>query len=160
MIRTTHLLLNRTTHYFICSLFLWMLTGCNNPVELIEPTIAVERVALNTQALNLAIGDSLQLTAEIYPENASDKTLSWSSSHPTIASVSPQGIVSALAQGTAAISATAGEVSTTCAVTIVPKTIAVTAITLQKESLTLIEAETATLTATLQPENATNNTIT
>lgn len=52
-------------------------------------------------------GDSMTLTAEISPENATDKSITWTSSNESVATVSDKGIVKAVAHGTAVITAKA-----------------------------------------------------
>ena len=71
-----------------------------------NPTIAVNGISLNTNTLNLATGASSQLTATVLPTNATNKSLTWSSSNPSVASVSNSGLVTALSSGTSTITAT------------------------------------------------------
>ena len=52
-------------------------------------------------------GDSMTLTAEISPENATDKSITWTSSDESVATVSDKGVVKAIAHGTAVITAKA-----------------------------------------------------
>ena len=63
------------------------------------------------------MGESSTLTAEVYPANATDKTVTWSSSNPSVATVNG-GKVTAVKAGTATITAKSGEKSATCAVTV------------------------------------------
>ncbi len=81
-------------------------------------TVAVEKVELNKGSLTLDIGDEETLTATVTPENADNKTVTWSSDKPDIATVSNSGKVTAKAAGTATITATAGGKSATCSVTV------------------------------------------
>lgn len=86
------------------------------PVEIID----VASVALDQTELTLTVGESAQLTATVLPENASDPTVSWSSSDPAVATVEG-GLVTALGKGTAVITATAGGQSATSTVTVLPE---------------------------------------
>lgn len=86
------------------------------PVEIID----VASVALDQTEFTLTVGESAQLTATVLPENASDPTVSWSSSDPAVATVEG-GLVTALGKGTAVITATAGGQSATCTVTVLPE---------------------------------------
>ncbi len=52
------------------------------------------------------IGDTLQITASVQPSDASDKTVSWTSSDPAVASVDANGLVTAVSEGTAVITVT------------------------------------------------------
>ena len=80
--------------------------------------IAVTSVTLDKTALTLTKGQSETLTATVAPENATDKTLSWTSSDTAVASVDQSGKVSALKSGTATITAKAGSQSASCTVTV------------------------------------------
>lgn len=71
-----------------------------------QVTVKAESISLNKQSANLMIGDTLSLTAKVLPENASTKTVVWSSNNPDVASVNDEGLVTALTTGTAIISAT------------------------------------------------------
>lgn len=82
-------------------------------------TVAVESVTLNKTTLTLEIDGEETLTATVTPDNATNKTVTWSSSAPTIASVDNTGKVTAKAEGTATITATtANNKTATCDVTV------------------------------------------
>lgn len=62
---------------------------------------------MNKTTLNLKVGDTETLTATVLPEDAEDKTVTFTSSDESIAKVTPkQGKVEALAEGTTTITAT------------------------------------------------------
>ena len=82
-----------------------------------QQTVAVESITLNADVLSLAPGASETLTATVTPENATDKTITWSSSNAEIATVA-EGIVTAIMEGEAIITAVAGEKEATCKVTV------------------------------------------
>lgn len=86
--------------------------------------IPVSSVSLDRTSLTLDVGNDAILTATIYPINASDKTVIWTSSNTSVATVS-NGIVTAKAVGTATITAKAGDKTATCKVTV---TISATAV--------------------------------
>ena len=65
-------------------------------------TVAVTGVTLNASSGELTVGSHTTLTATVSPENASNKTVTWESSAPTVASV-VDGVVTALAPGSATI---------------------------------------------------------
>ena len=65
-------------------------------------TVAVTGVNLNASSGELTIGGQTTLTAAVLPSDATNKAITWSSSAPTIASVS-NGVVTALASGSAVI---------------------------------------------------------
>jgi uncharacterized protein YjdB len=78
-------------------------------------------VMLNSTAMTLLIGNLGFLSATVLPDNAFNKTVIWVSSHPAIASVNEFGIVNALAEGTATITATTeeGDLTASCTVTVI-----------------------------------------
>ena len=133
--------------------------------NMIAPSaIMATSVTLNqTEATLTAAGATVQLTATVLPENASNKSVTWSSSNENVATVSATGLVTAVANGTATITATAADGSgkkATCAVTVnIP--VPATSVTLNQTEATLTAAgATVQLTATVLPENASNKNVT
>ena len=122
--------------------------------------VAVESITLDITSLILNEGETITLTATVKPDNASDKTVTWSSSNPTKATVDQSGTITAIAEGTVNITAKAGDKTATCTVTVMKVNIPVESLTLDKYYLELIEGETATITATVKPDNATDKTVT
>ena len=80
--------------------------------------IPVESVALNKSALSLAKGASETLTATAKPDNPSGYRVGWWSSDEEIATVDTGGVVTAVAAGTATITAYVGDKSASCDVTV------------------------------------------
>jgi len=82
--------------------------------------IAVSSVSTNPSSLALEVGNSGQLSANISPSNATNQTVSWSSSNTTVASVNANGLVTANGEGTATITVTTqdGNKTATSAVTV------------------------------------------
>ena len=79
---------------------------------------AVTGITLDKSSLSLTVGGTAALTATLTPANATDTTVTWSSSNTKVATVSA-GTVTAVAQGSATITATASSgVKATCAVTV------------------------------------------
>ena len=116
--------------------------------------VPVAGVTLNNSTAVISFGATLTLTATVLPENATNKNVVWTSSNPTVASIS-NGMVTALSPGTASIIVTTveGGFTVTCKVTV---NLAVSGITLNKTSLTLIEGNSETLIANITPANASN----
>ena len=122
-------------------------------------TYKVTGVSLSKASLTLDVGGTEDLIATITPETATDKNLTWASDANGVATVDQNGKVNAVAPGTANITVTTqdGSHTATCAVTV---TQPVTGVTLDPTSLSLFTGDTATLTATVEPENATNKNVT
>ena len=83
-----------------------------------KKVVAVSRVTLNESLLSLEVGKTFTLIATITPDNATDKSVVWSSSDESIAAVK-NGVVTAKVAGTAIITAAAGDEEATCVVTVV-----------------------------------------
>ena len=122
--------------------------------------IPVESVSLDKANLELTEGETAQLTATVLPDNATNKNVTWSTSNASIATVDANGEVTAVSAGTATITATADGKSATCTVTVTAATVPVTGVTLNKTSTSLYVGDTETLTATVEPSDATNKTVT
>ena len=120
----------------------------------------MESVSVNPTSKELTIGETLQLSATVSPSTATRKDITWLSSKSSVASVSSSGLVTALAEGTTTITATADGKKGECTVSVVKGFVAVSQIKLGKTELTLYEGEEETLTASVLPENATDKTIT
>ena len=118
--------------------------------------VPVTGVTLDKTSLTLAPGETYTLTATVLPEDASIKNVTWSSSNPDDVYVSSEGKVTALAlNGFSTITATAaGGQTATCDVTV--RYVPVSEITLDKTEMSLAAGQSAVLTATTLPEDATN----
>ena len=80
--------------------------------------VLINSVVLDKTTATLEIGETVTLTATVGPENATeDKTVTWSSSNEAVATVA-DGVVTAVAAGTAEISAKAGVIVAKCVVTV------------------------------------------
>lgn len=128
-------------------------------VTVVAKTIDVSSVTLSKSELTLTEGESETITATVKPDDATDKTVSWSSSDPAVATVEG-GKITAVKEGTATITAKAGDKTATCKVTVEKKVIAVESVELDKTELELTEGGSATLVATVKPDNATDKTVT
>lgn len=84
--------------------------------QVIINDIPVTSLSLNYYSLTLKKGESFTLIATVLPENATDKTVTWSSSDESIATVDQNGTVTAVRVGYAEITARAGRCTTTCGV--------------------------------------------
>ena len=121
--------------------------------------ILVSSVKLNKSELSLYTGQSEPLTATVTPNDATNKKVTWSSDNESVATVN-DGVVTAVGAGKATITATADGKSATCTVTVTAATVPVTGVTMNKTSTSLYVGDTETLTATVQPGNASNQTVT
>ena len=100
-------------------------TTCNicGYVRTVTPEIVpVSQITLNKAETSISVGNSETLTATVAPENATNKALTWASSDEDVATVAPDGTVTAVKAGAATITATAADgsgKSATCTVTVI-----------------------------------------
>lgn len=83
-----------------------------------EKEISAKDIILEETEFNMTVGETRQIKAEILPQNTTDTILLFDSSAPDIASVSENGLVTALSEGEAAIRVSAGEKHALCNVTV------------------------------------------
>ena len=126
-------------------------------VTVIQP---VTGVTLAPDILSMKVGDEpAQLTANVLPAGASDKTVIWTSSAPSVAAVDDNGRVTAVADGTATVTVTTrdGGFTASCEVTVIQP---VTGVRLEPSHLSLyVGCTPATLTATVLPAGASDKTV-
>ena len=133
-------------------------SGCTDSIVVtVNDKVSVESITMNRTVVSLKEGDKTALSATVYPQNADNRAVIWSSSNTCVATVSG-GVVTAVAKGTAVITATAADGSgkyATCTVS-VTKDILVTSITVDPCSETMRKGIAAYFYATVCPEAATN----
>lgn len=121
-------------------------------------------VSPSTATLKMDGTKTVQLSATVSPSNATNKSVTWSTSNSSVATVSSSGLVTAQAAGSATITCTASDGSGkygTCAVTVsAADPIKVSGISLNYSSLSLVKGRTRLLRATITPSNATDKTVT
>ena len=127
-----------------------------------EKVIPVTGVTLNPPDALLLVGATITLDATVDPDDATNKTVTWSADDDRVATVNAAGELTAVAPGTATITVTTadGKFAATCAVNVEEVFIPVIYITLNQTSAALFAGETLTLEAAFAPANATNKTVT
>ena len=125
----------------------------------LEVAIMVTGISLSKTELTLEEGTMETITVVFEPEDATPVNVTWTSSNKAVATVLGNGRVSAGLAGTAVLTAKCGNFTAKCNVTVVPKPVPAESVTLSATELTLDEGETATLTATVAPEDATDKTV-
>lgn len=117
-----------------------------------------QRITVSPTAHSMHVGETKTLTATVWPESLGTGSISWTSDNTSVATVNSNGKVTAVAVGSAQITASCGGVSASCAITVDP--IEVTRISLDRTSLNIDVNKTKTLVATIMPSNATDKTVT
>lgn len=86
----------------------------------VSGTVAVTGVGLSPSAETLDVDETLQLVATVYPTNATNQNVSYSSSADAVATVDEDGLVTAVAEGSATITVTTedGNKTDTCSITV------------------------------------------
>ncbi len=123
--------------------------------------IPVSEIELNKIELTLDEGKEEKLVVTVKPDAATDKSVVWESGNESVATVSQEGLVTAVGEGKATITVKTndGGFRASCEVTVNKKVIAVTGVKLSAASMTLREGDKGTLTATVEPANATNKNV-
>lgn len=127
------------------------------PVESLP--ILTENIVLDKQSVDMKVGESTIINATILPENATDKSIIWTSSDESVAIVNQDGSVSSLKIGETDITATAtdeSKVNAVCHVRVIPTL--VESVKLSPDNWRGSEGETFKIEATVLPENASNKT--
>lgn len=128
-----------------------------------QPVTSVTGVKQDKTALSLTVNGTERLTATVQPADATDKTVAWTSSNAAVATVSSTGLVTAVGAGTAIITVTTndGHFTATAEVTVTAPTtnVSVTGITLEQPAVSVRMFGTVSLTATVQPAEATNKAV-
>lgn len=131
------------------------------PLSLVGVSNKVGQIRLNYSSKSVDVGKSFTLkVASILPEDAKNKSYTWSSSDSSIASISSTGKVTAIKNGTVTISCKAvdgGGAKATCKVTVVTP---VSSVTISQTSAKMYTRDTLTLKATVLPSTASNKKVT
>ena len=128
-----------------------------------EPSIIhVTSVSLNETTLNMETGDRYTLEATVLPVDATDKSLSWSSSAESIVTVTNKGKITAVGAGQAIITVTTkdGGLTASCTVNVTQKVVPVNGVSLNYKELELSVGGSENLLAKVLPTNATNKEVT
>ena len=137
-------------------------SGFSYTVQVNDSEFEVETITLNYHEMTIEAGGTLQLEVTFEPTDATDKTITWTTSDESVATVDAGGLVTTLKPGNAIITATAGNgEEDECEITVVPvPTVEITAISLNHTEATLYPEDTLQLVVSYDPENATDKTIT
>ncbi len=137
----------------------------SSTITVTSPTVAVTGVTVSPSEATVAINGTLQLTPNVKPSTATNRTVTWSSSDSNIATVSSSGLVTGKAAGTATITVKTNDGNKTAtstitvednSITIVP----VSSVTVSPTEATIPVGETRAIVATITPEDAANKDVT
>ncbi len=121
----------------------------------VPKTINIESIVISSSTKQLIEGESVQLTAQITPQNATNKSILWTSSDSQIASIDETGKLTALSAGTVTITATSSNsIKATIEITITKKPKLVEKIIIDNSNITMTVNDELTLNAKIEPEDA------
>ena len=131
----------------------------NYSSQTVVPSVAVASISLNKSTGAGAPGGSETLIATVLPADASNKSVTWSSSSPAVATVTSAGLVTLVSNGSATITATTvdGAKTASCSYTV---TTPVSSVTVSPTTLSLAVNGTQQLSTTVQPSTASDQTVT
>lgn len=107
--------------FFLCLLAATLGTACSDDDKNNDNSVPVESITLDRETLVLKTGTTGTLIPTIVPDKVSAEGVVWSSDKTSVATVGAGGVVTAVAEGIATITATAREKSATCLVTVANK---------------------------------------
>ena len=126
-------------------------------------TVKPTKVTLDSKTLQLNVGDNETLTPTISPSTATNQSVTWKSSNTKIASVDLDGVITGIKKGRVIITVTTVDSKKTAKCVVTVKTapiINVTGINLNEENISMNVGDSDILTATITPDNATNQNVT
>ena len=125
-------------------------------VDLITNKVAATTITVTPETADLKVGENVQLEAAL--NNGSTATVTWTSSDEAVATVNEYGKVYAKAEGKATITAEADGKKATAEITVTE--VAVEKIVLSESALEIMEGKSASVTASVTPNNATDKSVT
>lgn len=134
---------------FTLTMILGCFTACGD--------VPVESLVLSNTELTVNVGNASAVSCTVLPEDATDKTVNWSSSNSAVATVNNVGVITAVSAGTCTITASSGDVTATVTITVKKP---VEQVVLNKSDVTIKEEETFTFTCTVVPNDASEKNVT
>lgn len=130
-------------------------------VTVSDNEIPVEKINVNTPTIELYVGDKNKIEYSIEPNDATNKKISYATSDKNVAGFDQEGNLVGVNEGTATITLKSKNgVTANVDVSVKQREIEVTGVIVSKKSITVVEGSSKTVTAKVNPTNATNKTIT
>lgn len=126
------------------------------PCAAAKAKVNVKSITLSKNSVSMNIGDTYTLTAKVNPTNATNKSVTWSSTDNSIVTVK-SGKIYAVSAGSCIITAKSSNgIKAACDVTVTPKPVPVTSIKLSQSSMNLKVGDSSPLYASIAPANTTD----
>ena len=152
--------MKRLHFYWLLFMLPMLFAGCSNDDNEIEPEIGPEAITLKQSEVHIYVGDEITLDALIYPTEAGNWPITWSSTDETVATVTQTGVVKGVGAGSCYIYADLENgLQATCIIK-VASPIKVDNIYMDCNSLNLKIGEKFVLMVYIDPNNATNKELT
>ena len=138
----------------------YQVKGCDNPYP---EDVKVTSITISHEDVTLKPDDTVQLETTVYPTNAYNKKVLWSSSDEAVATVTDEGLVQAIAEGETDITAEAADgsgIKAVCHVKVEKEQTPIVKIQFEESPVTIGIGETKTMKVVFNPENATNKQLT
>lgn len=134
-----------------------VLENLTNPLPLPnsgEEAVELQGLEVEPKTSYVTIGEKVQLTLTLSPENADVTGLAWTSSDEAVATVDANGLVNTLSKGIARITAKAGEHSVSAIVNVFAERVPATGIRVNKAEVNLLAGRATKVKATLLPDGS------
>ncbi|MBR5232325.1 MAG: Ig-like domain-containing protein [Clostridia bacterium] len=135
-------------------------SSVNVSASVAPEAVKAQTITLNSSIRTLRVGATYALSATVLPADTADKTVEYASSNAAVATVSEDGVITAVAPGTCEITCTAkdgGGASSKCNIIVIRS---VTAVKLPVTALTVAEGGTYKLQPVIEPADASNKQVT
>lgn len=113
--------------------------------------VAAESLVLSNTMLTLDVGEVKVVSYTVLPEDASNNTVEWSSSNPSVATVNNVGIITGIGAGSCTVTGSCGSASARISVTVKKP---VEELILNENNITIREGDTSNLVCTISPNDA------
>jgi uncharacterized protein YjdB len=132
------------------------------PVTVPVQTVSVSSVSISPSTLTLSVNQTYQVISAISPPNATNKSVTWSSSNANIVTVSSSGLLTARTSGTSTITATTADGSkmATLSVSVPVQAPSVPVVTISPSIVTLTVDQTYQVNTSIVPPNSNNKDLT